>query len=118
MRTHTWTRVFRGQLLRGGVMGMDSAPSAHEGRVGGRRFVRGRFLAALAVVAAGMCLPASAAASYRVSLTRTTGGVANISGENFADIGFGIGYAQAQDGICVLAETFLTVDGERSAFLG
>jgi acyl-homoserine-lactone acylase len=53
-----------------------------------------------------------------VSLTRTTGGVANIAGEDFADVGFGIGYAQAQDGICVLAETFLTVDGERSAFLG
>ena len=31
---------------------------------------------------------------------------------------FGIGYAQAQDGICLLAETFLTVDGERSAFFG
>jgi acyl-homoserine-lactone acylase len=80
--------------------------------------VRNRILAALAVVAAGMCFPAAAAASYNVSLTRTTGGVANISGENFADVGFGIGYAQAQDGICLLAETFLTVDGERSAFLG
>ena len=103
MRTHTWTRAFRGQ---------------HDGRVGGRRVTRGRFLAALAVAAAAMCFPASAAASYGVSLTRTTGGVANISGENFADVGFGIGYAQAQDGICLLAETFLTVDGERSAFLG
>ena len=103
MRTHTCTPAFRGQ---------------HDGRVEGRRFVRGRFLAALAVVAAGMCFPASAAASYSVSLTRTTGGVANISGENFADAGFGVGYAQAQDGICLLAETFLTVDGERSAFLG
>jgi acyl-homoserine-lactone acylase len=80
--------------------------------------MRSRLLAALAVIAAGMCLPASAIASYSVSLTRTTGGVANISGENFADLGFGVGYAQAQDGICLLAETFLTVDGERSAFLG
>ena len=34
------------------------------------------------------------------------------------DLGFGVGYAQAQDGICLLAETFLTVDGERSAFFG
>jgi acyl-homoserine-lactone acylase len=80
--------------------------------------MRYRRLAAFAVVAAGMCFPASAAASYNVSLTRTTGGVANISGENFADVGFGVGYAQAQDGICLLAETFLTVDGERSAFFG
>jgi acyl-homoserine-lactone acylase len=80
--------------------------------------MRRRLLAALAVVAAMACLPASAVASYNVSLTRTTGGVANISGKNFADVGFGIGYGQAQDGICLLAETFLTVDGERSAFLG
>ncbi|HTZ65850.1 MAG TPA: penicillin acylase family protein, partial [Solirubrobacteraceae bacterium] len=72
----------------------------------------------LLVGAAAICLPASAAASHSVSLTRTTGGVANISGESFADVGFGIGYAQAQDGICLLAETFLTVDGERSAFFG
>jgi acyl-homoserine-lactone acylase len=76
------------------------------------------FLVALAAAVVGVWFPASAAASYSVSVTRTTGGVANISGENFADAGFGIGYAQAQDGICVLAETFLTVDGERSAFLG
>ena len=94
------------------------APCAHDGRARGRRFRRSRFVATLAVVATGICFPASAAASYGVSLTRTTGGVANISGESFADVGFGIGYAQAQDGICLLAETFLTVEGERSAFLG
>ncbi len=99
-------------------VGMDSASCAHDGHVGGRRLMKSRILAAMAVVAAGMCFPASAAASYSVSLTRTTGGVANISGENFADVGFGVGYGQAQDGICLLAETFLTVDGERSAFLG
>ncbi len=94
-----------------------SAPCAHGGRVVARRLVRGRFLAVLAVAAAGICLPASASA-YSVSVTRTAGGVANISGPNLGSVAFGIGYAQAQDGICVLAETFLTVDGERSAFLG
>ncbi len=96
----------------------DSAPRAHDDRVEGTRSVRVRLLAALAIAAAAMCFPAAAAAKYNVSLTRTTGGVANVSGENFGDAGFGIGYAQAQDGICVLAETFLTVDGERSAFFG
>jgi len=99
-------------------MGRDSAPRAHDGRTRGRRFVRGRNLAMLVIVAAALCFPASAAAKYSVSLTRTTGGVANVSGENFADVGFGIGYAQAQDEICTLAEVFLTVDGERSAFFG
>jgi len=99
-------------------MGTDSSPGAHEAPVGGRRHIRSRFLGVLAVTTAAMCFPASAPASYGVSLTRTTGGVANISGANFADVGFGVGYGQAQDGICLLAETFLTVDGERSAFLG
>ena len=90
-------------------------------RRGGRkgRFKTSRLLALLVVIVAGICLPAVAQASkYHVSLTRTTGGVANISGQNFGDVGYGVGYAQAQDGICLLAETFLTVDGERSAFFG
>ncbi len=99
-------------------MGKGSAPCRHGGDVMGRRFMRARLLALFVVAAAAMCFPASSLASYRVSLTRTTGGVANISGASFADVGFGVGYAQAQDGICVLAETFLTLDGERSAFLG
>jgi acyl-homoserine-lactone acylase len=100
-------------------MRTESATTASDCHAGRKRLVRGRLLAALAVVAAAVCFPASASASkYEVSLTRTTGGVANVSGSNFGDVGFGIGYAQAQDGICLLAETFLTVDGERSAFFG
>lgn len=99
-------------------MRTDSALCGQDGEVGGARFVRSRLLAMLAVAAAGMCFPAAAVAKYSVSLTRTTGGIANISGESFADVGFGIGYAQAQDGTCLLAETFLTIDGERSRFFG
>ena len=99
-------------------MGTDSAPCGHDRHAVATRFMRSRLLAVLVVAAAGMCFPASAAASYSVSLTRTTGGVANISGASLADVGFGVGYAQAQDGICLLAETFLTLNGERSAFLG
>ena len=99
-------------------MGTGTAPCRHQGHVAGTRSMRSRWLAVIAVAVAGMCLPASALASYKVSLTRTTGGVANVSGSSFGDIGFGVGYGQAQDGICLLAETFLTVDGERSAFLG
>ncbi len=100
-------------------MGTDSVGRRRDGRDRNRRFKRSRLVALLVVGAAAMCFPASSpAASYHVSLTRTTGGVANISGSSFGDIGFGVGYGQAQDGICLLAQTFLTVDGERSAFLG
>jgi acyl-homoserine-lactone acylase len=80
--------------------------------------MRSRLLAVLVVLAAAMCVPASALASYKVSLTRTTGGVANIAGPNVGDIGFGVGYAQAQDGTCLLAEAFMTLNGERSRYFG
>ena len=104
MRTHTCKGPSRGR---------------QEDHVGSGRLRGNRLLALLAVAVAVMCFPAYAvASSYKVSLTRTTGGVANISGENLADVGFGVGYGQAQDGICLLAETFLTVDGERSTFFG
>src|SRR5271170_6029008 len=94
----------------------DPASCARNRHVRCAHLLRSRWLAVFAVVAAGIWFPASA--SYSASLTRTTGGVANVSGENFGDIGFAVGYAQAQDGICLLAETFLTVEGARSAFLG
>ena len=99
-------------------MGMDSGVCVRARQMRGALLAGGRLTAVIAVFTAGLCIPASALASYHVSLTRTTGGVANVSGESFADVGFGIGYAQAQDDTCLLAETFLTVDGERSAFFG
>lgn len=99
-------------------MGTDSVVRACARRLSGAVLARGRVSAAVALVGVALCIPASALASYSVSLTRTTGGVANISGSTFADTGFGIGYAQAQDNTCLLAEVFLTVNGERSAFFG
>ena len=33
---------------------------------------------------------------------------------DFAGLGFGYGYAAAKDNICVLADTYVTVNGERS----
>lgn len=61
---------------------------------------------------------AGGAGAYTASLTRTPGGIANIEASTLAGGGFGTGYAQAQDGICTLAEEYLTVSGERSKFFG
>ncbi len=58
------------------------------------------------------------AGAYTASLTRTPGGIANIEASTLGGGGFGTGYAQAQDGICTLAEEYLTVSGERAAFFG
>jgi acyl-homoserine-lactone acylase len=52
------------------------------------------------------------------TIRRDDHGIPNIIGDNFADIGFGYGYALAQDNICELAETYVTVRGERSRFSG
>jgi acyl-homoserine-lactone acylase len=86
--------------------------------------------AAVAIVVLTAASPASAAgqatvrdsgdagAPLRATIRRDDHGIPNIIGDNFADIGFGYGYALAQDNICELAETYVTVRGERSRYSG
>jgi acyl-homoserine-lactone acylase len=74
--------------------------------------------------------PASAASQSTVSgasaaggrleatILRDQHGIPNIIGQSFADVGFGYGYAFAQDNICTIAESYVTVRGERSRYSG
>ncbi|MFD7032616.1 penicillin acylase family protein [Streptomyces sp. NPDC059917] len=48
----------------------------------------------------------------------TENGVPHILAKDYADLGFGTGWAQAADQVCVLADGFLTVSGERSRWFG
>src|SRR6266540_2690367 len=85
---------------------------------------------AVAIVALTAASPAGAATtatvrvagyatgSLQATIRRDDHGIPNIIGDNFADIGFGYGYALAQDNICELAETYVTVRGERSRYFG
>jgi acyl-homoserine-lactone acylase len=58
-------------------------------------------------------------ATYEALVQRTEGGIPNISAHDFASLGFGTGYAMAEDLICLLAdERFLTFSAQRSRFLG
>lgn len=57
-------------------------------------------------------------ASYEAQVRRTDGGVPHIKASDFASLGFGTGYAMAQDNLCLLAGQFLTFSGQRSRFLG
>src|SRR3954453_11138884 len=87
-------------------------------------------VAALVIVVLTAASPASAATQATVrdaadagspltaTIRRDDHGIPNIIGDNFADIGFGYGYALAQDNICELAETYVTVRGERSRYSG
>lgn len=45
-------------------------------------------------------------------------GVPHILARDYANLGFGTGWAQAADQVCVLADGFLTVSGERSRWFG
>ncbi|WP_425315415.1 penicillin acylase family protein [Streptomyces prasinopilosus] len=48
----------------------------------------------------------------------TEHGIPHIVAKDYANLGFGTGWAQAADQVCTLADGFLTVRGDRSRFLG
>lgn len=82
------------------------------------------------VVAAGVAAVVPAAVSATSATTRTNrprysarivltaGGVPHITGGNFGDIGFGLGYELAKDDICPMANDYVTVEAERSRYFG
>jgi acyl-homoserine-lactone acylase len=51
-------------------------------------------------------------------IRRTSFGVPHIRAQDERGLGFGIGYAYAQDNLCLLANEIVTVNGERSRFFG
>ena len=64
-------------------------------------------------------LPASApAAEYKVKVARSDYGIPHITADDFASLAYGYAYTIAEDNICVLADTYVTVNAERSRFFG
>ena len=51
-------------------------------------------------------------------ITRTTHGIPHIVADDYESLGFGHGYAAAEDNICNLADTLVTGRGERSRYFG
>jgi acyl-homoserine-lactone acylase len=93
--------------------------------------IRPRRLAvtAVALFTATAGLPAAAAApdgredrpahgGLSAVIRYTEYGIPHIVGHSWADLGFGTGWAQAADQVCVLADGFVTVRGERSRYFG
>ena len=63
--------------------------------------------------------PALAAKTgYRAEIRRTTGGVPHIKAKDFGSLGYGFGYAYAQDQICEYASMMVTVRAQRSRYFG
>lgn len=74
---------------------------------------------------ASLCVPAALATSsspstpsYDVTITRTEYGIPHIVANDYGSLGYGYGYAFAQDNLCTMAADYVTVLGERSRFFG
>lgn len=55
---------------------------------------------------------------FAAEVTRTSYGVAHVKADGFSGLGYGLAYAYAEDNVCMLADSFLTVRGERSRYFG
>ncbi|WJD72792.1 acylase [Pseudomonas asiatica] len=75
-------------------------------------------VAALVAFSVGAVPVQSAAADASAQIRRTSYGVPHIVAKDERGLGYGIGYAYAQDNLCLLANEVLTVSGERSRYFG
>ena len=93
---------------------------------------RGAVAVAVFAVAAVAAPAADAKGGYEAKITRNKQGIPTIEAEgqdlvrvaygieadSYKDLGFGYGYAFAEDEICVIADTYLTGNAERSKWFG
>lgn len=55
---------------------------------------------------------------YSAQIIRTTHGIPHITAKDEASAAYGVGYAYAQDNLCLMLEEVLTVNGQRSLHFG
>ena len=82
------------------------------------RFRSSALLALIAGMAAGSASAATAPSAYRATVVRTAYGAPHITAADYGSLGFGAGYAAAQDNFCDFADRMLTVAAERARYLG
>src|SRR3954469_5430041 len=56
--------------------------------------------------------------AYDVDIRRTAHGIPHVLAADWGSLGFGYGYAFAEDNICTIAESYVTVSAERSRYFG
>ena len=79
-----------------------------------------------AALALALVVPAAAEAARvkslkgedgaNVAIRRTEHGIPHIIGASFRDMGYGYGYAFAEDNVCTIAQSYVTIRAERSRF--
>ncbi|MBO1332960.1 penicillin acylase family protein [Streptomyces sp. VRA16 Mangrove soil] len=82
--------------------------------------------ALLTVLTASAALPSAAAdhaehhhgGGLSATIRYTEYGIPHIVAKDYANLGFGTGWAQAADQVCTLADGFVTLRGERSRYFG
>src|SRR3984885_4802185 len=81
-------------------------------------------VAAVAISATIAATPATASTRHQekarnqATIVRTAYGVPHITARDFGSLGFGYGFALASDNLCTMAQTYVTVLGERSRYFG
>jgi len=56
--------------------------------------------------------------TFGATVRRTKYGMAHIDARDEGSLGYGVGYAFAEDNLCTIAESYVTVAGERSRWFG
>ncbi len=94
-------------------------------RIAGRKAALAGSCVAVAAVFAAVTVagalavgPGGSGLSGRVTITRDRAGIPHIVASNFNALGYGEGYAFAQDNLCTFANDMVTVEGERSRYFG
>ena len=62
--------------------------------------------------------PPAQAFTYDATVRRTALGIPHIKANDFGSLGYGLGYAQAEDNLCVLMDDIVTDRGERARYFG
>jgi acyl-homoserine-lactone acylase len=62
--------------------------------------------------------PGGKAQALRATIRRTRYGVPHITAHSFRALGFGYAYAFAEDNICTIADSYVTVSAQRSRYFG
>jgi acyl-homoserine-lactone acylase len=77
-----------------------------------------RRVAVLAGLTASLAATSVAMADPDAVIRRTAHGIPHILAGDWEGLGYGYGYAFAEDNICTIADSYMTVNGERSKYLG
>ncbi|WP_244928783.1 penicillin acylase family protein [Nocardioides sp. W7] len=56
--------------------------------------------------------------TYEALVRRSDGGVPNVKADDYASLGYGTGYAMAEDNVCMIADLVITFAAQRSELLG